>query len=133
MYLIDTNIVLELLLEHEKANECADFLIKIPVENFCISEFSLYSIGIILLRHKMHNAFLDFIKDFFLEGGVRILKLDVEDMEKITEVSQQFNLDFDDAYQYVLAKKYELAIVSYDKDFDRTDIKRKTPKEVITE
>ncbi len=30
-----------------------------------------------------------------------------------------FNLDFDDAYQFQVARDYELAIVTMDKDFNR--------------
>jgi predicted nucleic acid-binding protein len=37
----------------------------------------------------------------------------------------RFNLDFDDAYQYVVAEKYNLTIISFDSDFDRTELKRK--------
>jgi len=29
-------------------------------------------------------------------------------------------LDFDDAYQYALAEKHDLIIVSFDSDFDKT-------------
>jgi predicted nucleic acid-binding protein len=40
-------------------------------------------------------------------------------------------LDFDDAYQYAyqytLAQKYSLELVSFDKDFDKTDIVRIEP------
>jgi len=40
-------------------------------------------------------------------------------------------LDFDDAYQYVTAEKFNLTIVSYDIDFDKTELGRKTPKEIL--
>ena len=43
---------------------------------------------------------------------------------------QRFNLDFDDAYQYVAAEKFNLEIVSFDSDFDRTERGRKTPDQV---
>ncbi len=37
-------------------------------------------------------------------------------------------LDFDDAIQYYIAKKFGVeAIISYDKHFDTVDIKRKEP------
>jgi len=44
---------------------------------------------------------------------------------------EHFNLDFDDAYQYAIAEKYDLTIVSFDRDFDRTERGRKTPGEVV--
>jgi len=45
--------------------------------------------------------------------------------------TKKFNLDFDDAYQYAVAEKYDLTIVSFDVDFDRTERGRKTPGEVL--
>lgn len=46
---------------------------------------------------------------------------------------ERFNLDFDDAYQYVAAEKYNLTIVSLDSDFDRTERGRRDPAEVLVE
>jgi predicted nucleic acid-binding protein len=60
-----------------------------------------------------------------------VVSLSYEDMGNVIEVSTRFNLDFDDAYQYVVAEKYNLTIISFDSDFDRTELKRKTPREVI--
>ncbi len=44
---------------------------------------------------------------------------------------EQFTLDFDDAYQYVAAQQSNAVIVSFDKDFDRTDYGRQTPASII--
>ncbi len=49
----------------------------------------------------------------------------------IVDASHKFNLDFDDAYQYAAAEKYNLIIVSFDGDFDRTERGRRTPPEVL--
>ena len=46
-------------------------------------------------------------------------------------ITERFNFDFDDAYQYVIAEKYNLTIISFDTDFDRTERGRKTPAEII--
>jgi predicted nucleic acid-binding protein len=62
---------------------------------------------------------------------LHVISLSYEDMGDIIEVSTRFNLDFDDAYQYVIAEKYNLTIISFDSDFDRTELGRKTPKEVL--
>jgi uncharacterized protein len=43
----------------------------------------------------------------------------------------KFHLDFDDAYQYVAAKRNGLLLVSFDADFDKTDIKRKVPADLL--
>ncbi|MDI6810798.1 MAG: PIN domain-containing protein [archaeon] len=47
------------------------------------------------------------------------------------EIANRFHLDFDDAYQYTVAEKHDLQIVSFDTDFDRTERGRKTPDEVV--
>jgi hypothetical protein len=52
-------------------------------------------------------------------------------MRSVADRAQRFNLDFDDAYQYVAAEKYGLTIVSFDSDFDRTERKKETPAEVL--
>jgi predicted nucleic acid-binding protein len=49
----------------------------------------------------------------------------------MVDTMYQFRLDFDDAYQYVGAEKYGLTLVSFDTDFDRTKLGRKTPDEVL--
>ena len=72
-----------------------------------------------------------FLDDVFVEGGVTILGLNLEDLRESVSNSQQFKLDFDDAYQYVAAEKYGLTLVSFDADFDRTKLGRKTPEEVL--
>jgi len=54
-----------------------------------------------------------------------------EDIVRIVQVTKEFKLDFDDAYQYVSAEKYNLTIVSFDSDFDKTPKGRKTPAEIV--
>jgi predicted nucleic acid-binding protein len=48
-------------------------------------------------------------------------------------VMEQFNLDFDDAYQYVAAEQTGAVIVSLDADCDRTNRKCQTPKDILRE
>lgn len=60
-----------------------------------------------------------------------MIHLEPEDTEHLVRVIEQFNLDFDDAYQYVAAEKYNLALVSFDSDFDHTERGRKTPAEAL--
>ena len=52
-------------------------------------------------------------------------------MKRLVEIMNRFNLDFDDAYQYVAAEIEKVVIVSFDKDFDKTDQGRLTPMQVI--
>ena len=131
MYLLDSSIFLELLLDQDKADEVEKLLRSVQREEFCISEFSLYSIGIVLFRRKLYEAFVRFVDDLILTGGIRLLRLTPGDVRQLAEAAQQFNLDFDDAYQYALAERYNLTIVSFDNDFDRTERGRKTPADLI--
>jgi len=71
------------------------------------------------------------VEDLIITGGIKLLRLSVEDTKKLAEVSQRFGLDFDDAYQYAVAERYGLTVVSFDSDFDRTEKGRKTPKDVL--
>ncbi len=130
MYLADTNIFLEALLEQEKANQVRLFLQSIDLNTICITDFSLNSIGIALFRRRKYPIFISFVEDI-IGGGVHILSLSVEDLKTLEHPSQKFNLDFDDAYQYAVAEKYNLQLVSFDQDFDQTDKERKEPIEIL--
>ncbi|EDN71837.1 hypothetical protein BGS_0502 [Beggiatoa sp. SS] len=46
-----------------------------------------------------------------------VLTLPKSDYAQINTVAQSLNLDFDDAYQYSIAKCYDLKLVTLDKDF----------------
>jgi len=120
-----------LLLDQDKADEVEKLLRSVQREELCISEFSLYSIGIVLFRRKLYEAFVRLVDDLILTGGIRLLRLTPEDVRQLAEAARQFNLDFDDAYQYALAERYNLTIVSFDSDFDRTERGRKTPADLI--
>jgi predicted nucleic acid-binding protein len=52
-------------------------------------------------------------------------------MQKVIQASRRFKLDYDDAYQYALAEKYNLILVSFDSDFDRTKRGKATPADIL--
>jgi len=130
MYLVDTNIFLEALLEQERTEEVKKLLKTKPLDDFYITDFSLHSIGVILFRLKQSELYNSFIEDLILDG-IGILTLRNSELLQISEIVVRYNLDFDDAYQYVSAKKYDLQFLSFDKDFDKTDIKRKEPIDIL--
>jgi len=131
MYLLDTNIILELLLDQEQADRVAQFLNQADSASLYISEFSLYSLGVILLRLKRNETFIHAVEDMLLSGAFGLVRLEIQDMAKVAEIAGTFSLDFDDAYQYVAAEKYSLDLLSFDRDFDRTTRGRKTLEEVM--
>ena len=130
MYLVDTNVILELLLEQKKSDDVRTLLRTLDSSLVHLTEFSVYSIGIALLRMDKPELFIRWIDDI-LNSAVRIVKLDLTDYPLLVSRAQRFQLDFDDGYQYAVAEKYNLQIVSFDTDFDRTERGRKTPAEVV--
>lgn len=133
MYLVDTNIWLELLLEQDRWQEVKSFFEKVNPDDIHITEFAVYSIGIILSRYEKIDVFRDFITDLVHDSQVNIIRLQGEDYFKIIEAMEEYSLDFDDAYQYAAARKMNLEIVSFDTDFDQTPEKKMLPGQVIQE
>lgn len=58
---------------------------------------------------------------------MRLYALGLRDLTTINQTTAKWHLDFDDAYQYTVVKKHQLQLVSFDKDFDKTDLKRLEP------
>jgi predicted nucleic acid-binding protein len=132
MYLVDTNIWLERLLGQEKSDQVGEFLSRIPAGQLAMSDFTLHSIGIVLHRLGTHDVYLQFVEDVFAPDGVALVSVQPEGMKRLVALIDQFGLDFDDAYQYVTAERYEAVLVSFDSDFDVTDRGRQTPADVLS-
>ena len=130
MYLVDTNIFLEALLHQERTAEVESFFQSVDLDTIFMTDFSLYSIGIALFRLKNFTLFTRFVEDMIVDG-VSVLSLTPEDLKTLDQPIQKFNLDFDDVYQYTVAEKYNLQLISFDHDFDQTDIERKEPIDVL--
>lgn len=130
MYLIDTNVWLERLLDQDRADEVGDFFDGSESEHMFITDFAFHSIGIIMTRLGRKDDFLLFVKDAFIDGAVGFIHLEPEDSPQLISAIEKYHLDFDDAYHYAAAQKYNLTIVSFDSHFDRTPLKRKTPAEI---
>lgn len=133
MYLFDTNIWLERLLDQENSGVVGELLDRIPSDQIFITDFSFHSICVILTRLRQSQTLTDFIDDLVNEGQVRILSVAPEEITLVVDVMDRFKLDFDDAYQYIIAEQNYLAIVSFDRDFDKTPLGRKTPAEIVAE
>ena len=129
--LLDTNIFLEILLSQEKSGDAKSLLLKSSQHEFFLTDYSLHSIGVLLFRKKQHEAFRTFVEEVLLNGGIGILSLRSGEMDSVILSSQKFGLDFDDAYQYATAERYDLILVSFDSDFQRTDREHKAPAEIL--
>jgi hypothetical protein len=130
-YLVDTNVWLERLLDQEKSDIVSKLFDLVPTDELFVSDFSMHSIGVILSRLKRYDVFERFIDDLFINGQIESLTLDTMDLLDVVGNIQKYNLDFDDSYQFSVAQKYDLTILTFDKDFDIKGIRKNTPEEVI--
>ena len=116
MFLVDTNVFLEIVLRQDKKEDCKRFLDN-NIGNLNITDFSLHSIGVILFRYGKEEIFQKFVEDIL--PNTKLLSLPVELYGEVVNVRKSLNLDFDDAYQYSMAKYHGLKVVTMDKDFER--------------
>ena len=131
MYLIDTNIWLERLLDQQQSDIVGQFLSNIPSAQLAITNFTLHSIALALTRRQLYSPFENFLQDVFVEGEVGLLTLSPQEIPTVLATIQSQSLDYDDAYQYVAAEHFQLTLVSFDSDFDRTPRGRKTPMDIL--
>ena len=129
--LLDTNIFLEVLLGQEKSDMAKKLLSSDLGHEFFMTDFSLHSIGVILFRAKHSGVFNRFVTDMIDGAGIEMLTLPIYEINHVSENAERYGLDFDDAYQYSVAEKHGLVIVSFDSDFDRTGKIRKTPSDFL--
>ncbi|HHS50127.1 MAG TPA: type II toxin-antitoxin system VapC family toxin [candidate division Zixibacteria bacterium] len=115
MLLVDTNIFLEILLNQDKSPECKEFL-KSNIGNLAVSDFSLHSIGVILFRFGKEDIYSKFTVDML--PRVLLLSLPSSLYRELSQVKREKKMDFDDAYQYRLARHFNLGIVTMDRDFE---------------
>jgi hypothetical protein len=128
--LLDTNVFIEAIFKQRQAFVAQKLLATRQHELF-ISIFSLHSIGIILMRNGRESRWPRFLKDMIASGRVKVLTLQTDDLAKVPATARQFSLDFDDAFQYVVAETNGLSIISFDSDFDATPLGRQMPQAVI--
>lgn len=131
MFLIDTNIFLELFLDREKADECERLLEEVSNGDLesVVTRFSIHAIEAILNDPKLILIFLRNIENSL---GLTVYDTTMDEEIAVSMIMEEKKLDFDDALQYYVAKKLGVeAIVSFDKHFDKLDIPRKEPREVI--
>lgn len=130
-YLVDTNVWLERLLDQEKSVIASKFFDLIPTDSLFVSDFSIHSIGVILSKLKKYDIFETLVNDLFISGQIELLSLDSSDLLEVIGNIQKHKLDFDDSYQFSVAQKYDLTIITFDKDFNAKGIKKKTPDDIV--
>ena len=128
--LIDSNVFLEVLLEQADSDAAEEFLARSDQHDFFVSDFSLHSICLIVLRHKSRMLLEAFLADTILSGSVAQISIPALELNDVLSNMHLLNLDFDDSYQYTLAETNGLTLVSFDKDFDHTPNGRQTPQAI---
>ncbi|WP_366144134.1 PIN domain-containing protein [Methanoregula sp.] len=124
MYLIDTNIFLEILLNDSKRTQCEIFLNN-NIGSLHITDFSLHSIGVVLYNKHKIGLYARFIKDVMPSVQIETIPIDYHFLIDNGHITYHF--DFDDAYQYGAAKYHGLILKTLDHHFDTvTDISVET-------
>ncbi|HZX34316.1 MAG TPA: type II toxin-antitoxin system VapC family toxin, partial [archaeon] len=107
MYLIDTNVFLELLLGRKKAEECEKLFNALEEKRMSAiaTHYSIYSICLYCARNNMAGAAKTFLK--YLAGleNLEVINTTVEDDIKIIGTMAETGLDFDDSLQHYTAKE----------------------------
>jgi len=127
--LLDTNVFLEVIFNQRQALIARVLLNSVNHELF-ISNFSLHSVGVQVIRRRGGKRWRRFLEELILPGHVTVLALSSDKLRSVGDIAQRFGLDFDDAYQYVTAEENDLTLVSFDRDFDKTTRGRQTPQEI---
>ena len=133
MFLLDTNIWLERMLGQEQSATVGKLLDTLDVDEICLTDFTVHSIGVICSRLNQKDVFRSFVQDVLIGGAILTVSLPPEAMLQVDEAMSTFGLDFDDAYQYIAARREQATIVSFDKDFDKTPQERQTPNQVLAQ
>jgi predicted nucleic acid-binding protein len=72
---------------------------------------------VILFKNDKEKIFQKFANDVI--SKVEIITLPKEAYKDLADIRNNLGLDFDDAYQFKIAKEYDLKIVTMDKDFEK--------------
>jgi len=86
VYLVDTNVWLERLLDQERAEDVRRFLDATPSEHLFIIDFAFHSIGVVMSKLNRMEALLRFVQDAFMDGAVALVHLKPEDTQRIASV-----------------------------------------------
>ncbi|MBU0636514.1 PIN domain-containing protein [Candidatus Micrarchaeota archaeon] len=131
---MDTNIFLEYLLDQKRALEVEKlfrFTAKKGIPLLC-SHFSLHGIEAILSNQKKFLELETFLLFVHKTSNLAVYETAIEEEINVAKLVSEKGLDFDDALQYFVTKKTDCqAIISFDKHFDKTDLVRATPEEIL--
>lgn len=128
--LLDANVVLDLALKRARHPEVQELFAIATGDQLSISRFSLHAVAWFMTPENPEGFCL--LMQDFINTGVSIVDLTMEELILVTHGMQSYSLDFDDAFNLTVADKLDLIIVSSDKDYDRTPRGRLTPGQAVS-
>ncbi|MHA1593174.1 MAG: type II toxin-antitoxin system VapC family toxin [Candidatus Baldrarchaeia archaeon] len=134
MYLVDTNIFLEVMLSRKRKKECKALLRELMNGRIrgVVTDFSVHSIMIIMEGFGKLSELEVFLRSLRRYKGLYVYKTSIADNLKAVKICKDKGLDIDDAIQYAAALSINAeAIVSFDSDFDGLKIPRIEPYQII--
>jgi predicted nucleic acid-binding protein len=132
LILLDANIFLELLLDQKRAGECEDLLELVSKgrTEAAVTHFAVHAIEAAIPDTRSLATFLANLEH---SVGLSIYDTNLSDEIAAALISQKIGLDFDDTLQYYVAKKLAVdAVVSFDEHFDKLDIRRIEPRDILS-
>jgi predicted nucleic acid-binding protein len=136
VYLVDTNIFLEVMLSRKRSSECKRFLamLRDGKASGVVSDFSIHSIMVLLDSLKRREKLRTFLASLAGYKGLRVHFTSIAEELRAVELAEREGLDIDDAIQYAVALSVGAeAIVSFDRDFDGLKIPRVEPGDITRE
>jgi predicted nucleic acid-binding protein len=128
-YLIDANIWLEGITQGPRFEEVSRLIATSSDGILATTDFIINTIAIVTTPRDP-ELFRKFLDDL-IRRRVNTLHLAPAELYGALHLMKSIQLDFDDAFQYFAAEKFDLKIVSFDSDFDRTPRGRITPGEIV--
>jgi uncharacterized protein len=133
-YLIDTNIFVEFLLDQQRAEESLrvmEHIEKGELEAY-VTSFGLHSIAAILDRRKELDLLEKFLERVIQAKGLQVYQTEPIEEKRITALARTVQLDFDDTLHYYVADILGATLMSFDRGFDKTDLKRIEPRALLS-
>jgi predicted nucleic acid-binding protein len=131
LILLDANIFLELLLGQKRADECENLLelVSKGQTEATVTHFTVHAVEAVLGDESSLAAFL---RNLEHSAGLCIYETNLSEEMAAALMSEKIGLDFDDALQYYVAKKLGVdAVVSFDEHFDKVDLRRVEPRDLL--
>lgn len=130
---VDVNVFVYWLTQSEFTERAKKWIQRIENSRFgefCTSSLTIYEVAVIISgltgKGLKDSEFVGMIIEAFTSlKQLFIIPLEKEDLYNAFFAMKKYNLDMEDAIHYTIAKKVGAeTIISNDKDFDNTSIKR---------